>query len=581
MAEVKHFYPGDLAGALDRALGWMLSRQNVNVGPFAGNAVPTPTDPAFIQGGLVSLNDPFSDLAADPWPNIALDPISGFPLDTQAGPDGFPINYSPSLLVSGNLLVNALEISSPATITGRVMNLTDVPSAYRVDVWSRTDAFYFQGSSAIATDGTWSVPNVSAGTVIAFLMPSAAPQPGPGSSTTQVTGWVAHSNLGVGTRLRDYFVRVYSKISTENLQEDNIPIIVQDSTHARFGTSVAPAAGTPTAHVIFNDPVLGEVDLFSTLQNQAILADLPRSIEVPTSDPDYATPGEMTASNTAFIQNRASIDDAALAVIAFSVAGLWDAAGRIVARLNALRENPGYLPSLILENAEDAATARWTLESGSGAVSNVFDPAAPPSGSRVIVLDATGAPATWNFTGAGLPDSADSMLEFRFRTDVHHKFTVGVTSSTAQVTKIEFDSSAPSGYDSGSKTVTVGLTLVPDAWRTITEDLDLLIKKHLPAEDLVSFDSFRVTAQSTGEIRFDNFSAGAPQPEGSLSFSYDVYNGQTDQASIRAGSVAWVCYAYAIYMERRRILRARRWGSKRCSSSFSRSSPPPPTSART
>jgi hypothetical protein len=550
MAEVKHFYPGDLAGALDRALGWMLSRQNANVGLFAGNAVPTLSDPALVQGGLVNLTGRFSGLATETWPNIVLDPVSGASLDTQTGPDGFPINYSPSPLLSGNLFVNVLQVTTPATVTGRVLNLLDAPSAYRVDVWSRTDVFYFQGSSAIGADSTWSVPNVNAGTVVAFLMPSTAPQPELGAFTSQVTGWVSHSNTGVGAKLRDYFARVYSKTDIEYLQEDSIPIIVQDATHARFGTSLVPAPGTPTAHVIFNDPVLGEVDLFSTLQNQAVFRDLPRSTEVPPSDPDYATPGELTASNTAYIQNRSWIYDAALALIAFSVAGLWDAAGRIVARLNALREEPGYLPSLIFEDAEDGATSRWALESGGGTVSNVFDSTAPLNGSRVIAFNAAGGSATWNFTGAGLPDSTDSIVEFRFKTEIAHKFTVGVTSSTAQVTKIAFDSSTPSGYDAGTKTVTVNLALVPNAWRTMTENLDDLIKQHLPSETLVSINSFRVTALAAGEIRFDNFSAGAPQPEGSLSFSYDVYNGQVDQAYIRTGAMAWVCYAYAMYMER-------------------------------
>ena len=61
---------------------------------------------------------------------------------------------------------------------------------------------------------------------------------------------------------------------------------------------------------------------------------------------------------------------------------------------------------------------------------------------------------------------------------------------------------------------------------------------------------FSVVLQAAGNLRLDNLSIGAPQPAGSLSFSYDVYNGQVDQAYIRTGAMAWVCYAYGIYMER-------------------------------
>ncbi|MBZ5545767.1 MAG: hypothetical protein LAO07_19160 [Acidobacteriia bacterium] len=96
--------------------------------------------------------------------------------------------------------------------------------------------------------------------------------------------------------------------------------------HARFGTSRVIEPGTPTAHVIYNDPQIGEVDLYSTLQNLAAYSDLPRSMEVPPGDPDYATPSQMTSSNLAFIQNRCWIYDAALAIIVLTVAGLWEAA---------------------------------------------------------------------------------------------------------------------------------------------------------------------------------------------------------------------------------------------------------------
>src|SRR5208283_5170545 len=56
-----------------------------------------------------------------------------------------------------------------------------------------------------------------------------------------------------------------------------------------------------------------------------------------------------------------------------------------------------------------------------------------------------------------------------------------------------------------------------------------------------------LTAASTN-LYFDNLSVGTLQPANSLSFSYDTYNGQVDQAYIRAGAMAWVAYAYCVYM---------------------------------
>ena len=550
MAEVKDYYAGDLAGALDRAMTWMVSRHNVNVSPFTGSALETPTDPAFIEGAIDTTLESFATLAQDPWPNIVFDPVAGLALDDQAGPDGFPINYSSTPLVSGNLLVNVPSLPTTTDVSGRVFNLLEPASQYRVDVYSRTDVFYYQGSSAIADDSTWRVAGVAAGAAIAFLMPVAAPQPAPGSWTANVTGWVSHSNLGAGNKLRDFFVRVFSKTDIEYLQEDNIPVIVQDSTHARFGTSRVIDPGTPVAHVIYNDPQFGEVDLYSTLQNLAAFSDLPRSIEVPPGDPDYATPSLMTSSNLAYIQNRCWIYDAALAIIVFTVAGLWEAAKRIVARLNALREDPGYLPSLVLEHAEDGLTTRWALESGAGSTANLFDSTEPPNGSKVISFTATAAPATWRFTGAGLPDSADSIVHFRYKAGAAHKFVVAVTSSTAAVTSIEFVSSGTAGYNPGSKTITAVIDLTPDTWRTLSENLDTLIGQYVSGETLVSIAAFRVALTATGNLRLDDLSVGAPQPEGSLSFSYDVYNGQVDQAYIRNGAMAWVAYAYGIYLER-------------------------------
>lgn len=348
----------NLPAALNRTLGWILSRLNANVSSFEGNAVEAQNDSLFIEGAMDAALGSLDDLPQVAQPNIVLDPLGLSDLDRTSGPDGFPINFSPQPVLGGNLLVNLLVPAKQGTVSGRVFNLVEPAASYRVDVYSRTDTFYFQGSSAIASDNTWSLANVHPGTVLAFLFPAALPAPQPGQAFLQVTGWVAHSNMGVGKRLRDYFVRVYAKTDLEYLQEDKIPIIVQDSAHARFGTSFAVQPGTPTAHVAFNDPKLGPVELYSTLQNLAVYSDLPRSIDVPPSDPDFAGPGLVVSSNIAYIQNRSWIYDASLAIVVLSMAGLWQAARRIVIRLNDLRKLPGYLPSISLEDAEEGSTAR-------------------------------------------------------------------------------------------------------------------------------------------------------------------------------------------------------------------------------
>jgi hypothetical protein len=558
MAEVSDYFPGNLEAALDAALGWIVERVNANVSSFTGNAVQTQTSAAFIEGAIDALSVSYADLVQVQVPNIVLYPLATVAIDNASGPDGFPVNYSATPLLSGTLFVNVLEIAAAATMSGRVLNLPSPASSYRVDVYSRTSAFYYQGSATPAADGTWSVANVAAGSVIAFLMPSASQQPAPGSQTASVTGWVAHSNMGVGAQLQGYFVRLYVETTSEILQEDNIPIIVQDSGHARFGSSVAVAAGTPVAHVIYNDPLLGPVDLYSTLQHTAVYSSLPRSMEVPPGDPDFVSGGDLTLSTMPALQNRCAIYDAALAIIAFSLAGLWDLAASMITQLNELRLGRGYLPAIMLEDAQDGTTSRWSLASGSGSVTNVFDATEPPAqsgGSNVITFINTTnanppAAATWNFTGMGLPDGVDSILEWRFKSAVDFDFVVGVTTSTGKVTTLHFSSTGTPGYNATSKTGTQVLSLAQNTWQILTPDLSTLVASYAAGETLTAINSFSVTLAAAGALSLDDLSAGGPKPAGSLSYSYDVYNGQADQVAIRAGAVAWVAYAYGIYMER-------------------------------
>jgi hypothetical protein len=554
MPEVSKYFPGDLSAALDKALQWLLTRQNADVSPFKANAVLTPTTPSLVEGGISCVEGTFAQLAQDSFPSIVFDPLMGITPDASEGPDGFPINYSSSPLVTGNLALSVLPLTATTDVSGRVLNLTLPASQCRIDVFSLTDVFYYQGSSSLASDGSWRVASVHPGTAIAVLYPLAVAQPAVGSSFASLpAGWLSHSNLGVGNKLKDYYLRLFVKTDAEYLQEDAIPIIVQDAVHARFGSSLVPASGTPVAHIIWNDATLGPIDIYSTLQNAAVFADLPRSIEVPPGDPDYVDSTTLTSSTVPYIQQRCWIYDAALAIVAFSVAGLWDAAKRIVTRLNQLQADPGYLPSLILEDAQDGSAARWSLVSGAGSIANVFDSTEPPpqsGGSNVISFTATAAPAAWNFAGPGLPDSADSILDWCYKTSVAHKFVVGVTSSSGQVTSLEFVSSGVPGYDSGSKKITEVISWEAGEWRVINSNLGSLIGQYVPGESLIFVNTFQVVVQAAGNLRLDNLSIGSPQPEGSLSFSYDVYNGQVDQAYIRTGAVAWVAYAYGIYMER-------------------------------
>jgi len=558
MAEVRDYFPGNLDATLDGVLSWLVERMNANVSPFAGNAVQTQTSASFIEGAIDALSVSYANLAQVQVPNLVLYPLATVPIDNASGPDGFPVNYSPTPLLSGTLFVNVLEIAAATTVSGRVLNFTSPASNYRVDVYSKTDAFYYQGSATPAADGTWSVANVAAGSVIAFLMPSTSSQPAAGSQTASVTGWVSHSNMGVGAQLQDYFVRVYVKTDSEAIQEDNIPIIIQDNEHARFGTSVAVAAGTPVAHVIYNDPLLGPVDLYSTLQHPAVYSGLPRSIEVPPGDPDCLSAAELTSSTLPAIQNRCSTYDAALAIIVFSLAGLWDLAAQIVARLNELQSSPGYLPSAILEDAQDGTTVRWSLVSGGGSVTNVFDSTEPPAqsgGSEVITFTNTtnadpAVAAMWDFTGIGLPDIVDSMLQWRLKSAVDFDFVIGVTTSTGQITTLHFASTGTPGYDSTSKTATQVLSFAQNTWQILSPDLNAIVGSYVAGETLTAITSFSVTLPVAGSLSLDDFSVGGPKPAGSLSFSYDVYNGQADQITIRTGPVAWLAYAYGIYLDR-------------------------------
>jgi len=553
MASVKDYYPGDFWGDVQQSLKWLYSRQNASIGGWQASAQPTLTSPALAECGIVSTPN-FSTFAETVFENIIIDPPVGVALDGSGGPDGFPVNFSPQGLPTGNIFLNVFTNAASQPVTGHCFSLLDPVANYRVDVYSRTDKLYYQGGSTLVDLGgglaSWGPLTAAPGAVIAVLYPATQPQPALGTGFGALpAGWLAHSNTGVGPKLANYFARVYAKTDIEYLQEDNIPIVVQDGYHARAGSSVVPASGVLTIHIVYVDPVTGPTVVYTSLQTLAAYQSLVRSFRVPTSDPLFVP--DVTASNSAALENRSFIYDDALAIIAFSIAGNFTAAAKIWKQLNFLLDNPGYLASHILENAEDGSTARWS-PSGTGSITNLNDPTEPPYGTgNVLKFHAATVGDAFTYVGSGFPDTTDPMIEFEHKEaeGVTFAFDIGVTSAAGAVTKISVTSAAAGAatYNALTKTITVPIGAGANTYRTNLLNLGSLVSS-LAADTLQSLASFKVTLTATGDCYFDNFSVGGLQPANSLCFSYDIYYGQVDQAYIRAGAMAWVCFAYTIYM---------------------------------
>ncbi len=666
MAAVKDYYPGDFWGDIKQSLAWLYSRQNIPIGNWQGNALGTATTQQLEECGLVSTAD-LSTFAQSAVENIVIDPPAGVLPDTSTGPDGFPINFSPLGLPQGNALLNTFQSTGPILVQGRCFSLLQLIGNYRVDVFSRTDLFYYQGSSLLGSASgniTWSLGGVAAGAVLAVLYPTTVPQPSVGASFTTVpAGWVAHSNMGTGQTLSAYFARLFVKTDIEYLQEDNVPIIVQDANHARAGSSAIPGPGTMTVHIIFIDPVAGPTSVFNSLQNLAAFSDLPRSFAVPTADPLYV-PDVTALAGAAALQNRSYIYDDALFMLAACAAGNFSAAAKVVKRLNSFLDNPGYLASLILENGEDSnSAARWTKSNINDTISDINDPSQPPYGTGLVVQFQNALIGdSFTYSGTGFPDTTDNFIQWTHKessASISFIFDISVTSSLAKVTDIKVTSnsvalagvSAPAAPSlsqvaggtiaattyfvqvtylmsngetvasteaslavsannllqvaspasaagaigwavyvstaSGSETRQVSSIAIGTAWtepttglvsgalppvsqnfnattKTITVPVGTALNVYrghllnlanlistLASDTLVSIAGFKITMNGIASqlMFFDNLSVGTLQPQDSLSFSYDIYNGLIDQAYIRTGAMAWVCYAYAIYMQ--------------------------------
>ena len=149
-------------------------------------------------------------------------------------------------------------------------------------------------------------------------------------------------------------------------------------------SSVIPASGTLTVHVVYRDAVAGPTMVFTSLQNLAAYQGLARSFQVPASDPLYVA--DVTASNASALQNRSFIYDDALAIVVDSMAGNFAAAAKILKQLNYFLDHPGYLASQVLENAEDGSTARWSaMPPVAGTITNLNDPLEPPYGTGNVL----------------------------------------------------------------------------------------------------------------------------------------------------------------------------------------------------
>jgi hypothetical protein len=616
---VRNYYAGgSFFSDLQQSLQWLYNQQSPQPGAWNGNADPTEfpssaspgaplvaTCPALIECGIV-YSPGLASLTQVALENIVMVPPSGQAYDTSQGPDGFPINEAAYTVISGTLIIPVIPITSgqiaaayaalnaayPAgnticgnlysnpdafTMYGYVYGLKNPITTYRVDLFSVTDQFYYQ-SSAVGTgnyssgpcsgqtpvpspwqnlmvqqgpNGYWACNVIGAGVVVAALYPTSVAQPSPGSHFSALpAGWIAHTNSGTGQKLTQYWARIYVKTDIEYLQEDNIPILVQDGYHARCGSSLVPAAGTPTVHIVYNDPIAGPVEIFDSLLNGSAYAELPRSFIIPTSDPLFEPVAVAGA-----LQNRSFTYDCALAIIAYSLAGNFRAAARVISRLNALLASPGYLASLVLENGEDNnSSSRWSMSSGSDSITDVNDPTEPPYGTGLVVdFHASAANDYFIYTGSGFPDTTDTQVQFEHKeaSAVTFVFDISVNTNRSNVTDILVTSGASGAatYNAGTKQITLPIGAGAGVWRTTLVNVGSLVSSLVSGETLTKLTGFKITLTAAGDLYFDNFSLGGLQPAGSLGFSFDVLYGQVDQAYIRAGAMAWVVYAYAFYMQ--------------------------------
>ena len=166
----------------------------------------------------------------------------------------------------------------------------------------------------------------------------------------------------------------------------------------------------------------------------------------------------------------------------------------------------------------------------------IFTPAPPmmssltPAAASPIPRTLTSASSTWKRPGAGFV------------------FDIGMVTAQGLVTDIQVTSGTAGPATLAGTVITLPIGPGATIWRTTLLNLESLIS-NLTGDTLVKITGFKLTLTAANtDLYFDNLSVGTLQPANSLSFSYDTYNGQVDQAYIRAGAMAWVVYAYCVYM---------------------------------
>jgi hypothetical protein len=553
----------------------MISAENYELyNPASTYVSPgNPQTPGVVSKWQAGVNYSFGQMIVDYNGNTQMALVSGTTCSSGApgcGNSGDAPNWPTTLgALTGDYTqvwkLIALGYQPGFLALGYCFNLLNPLDYYRVDFFSLTDVFYYQGSStlyptalggnALQNAGTFSIANVHVGFAFAALYPTSVAQPAVSwSGATIPAGWVCHSNTGVGYALAGYKAQVYVKTDIEYLQEDNIPVIVQsDEFHARAGSSVQPLGGTPTVHILYDDPVAGWTEVYSSLQTLSEYQDLPRSFDVPANDPLYIA--DPTVTEGALMQDRCFIYDAALAIIAYSGANNFAAANRIIQQLNYFLDNPGYLAVNILENSQDGNSAsRWTASGSGDTVTDVDDPTMPPYGANVTDFHAANANDSFTYKGpaqigSAFPDTTDGQLSFQHKENaVGFVFTISLTTTHGLVTEIQITSATSAPASLSGTVITVGVGPGVNFYRTQLVDAGSLVST-LAGDTLASLTGFKVTLTTAGDMYFSNLSVGGLQPANSLAFSYDVYNGAIDQAYVRVGAMAWVVYAYCVYMQ--------------------------------
>ena len=147
----------------------------------------------------------------------------------------------------------------------------------------------------------------------------------------------------------------------------------------------------------------------------------------------------------------------------------------------------------------------------------------------MIKFHAANAGDSCSYIGPGFPDTVDSQIQIQHReaAGIPFAFTIGIITAGVAVSKVNLTSDlpAPATLDAGSHAITVPIGMGVDSYRTNLLDLGSLVSE-VAADRLTSITSFNVTLDAPGDIYLDNFTVGNIQPDNSLSFSYDVYNGQ-------------------------------------------------------